>query len=67
MLTYEVSDKRELLLLQYIVSIPWVLISHWLFLFPIFLFVAPKKILDMLKKLGQQSRKCVEFREEYVK
>jgi hypothetical protein len=41
-----------------------VLISLWLFLFPIFLFAAqPKEIfLDQLKKLEQRSHKCVELR-----
>jgi hypothetical protein len=44
------------------------LISLWLFLFPIFLFVPqPKDIfLDGLNKLEQQSHKCVELRGEYV-
>jgi hypothetical protein len=44
------------------------LISLWLFLFPIFLFAAqPKELfLDGLKKLEQQSHKCVELRGEYV-
>jgi hypothetical protein len=46
----------------------WVLISLWLFLFPIFLFgVQPKEFyLDGLKKLEQRSHKCVELRGEYV-
>jgi hypothetical protein len=37
-----------------------VLISLWLFLFPIFLFAAQPKefFLDMLKKLLQRSHKC---------
>jgi hypothetical protein len=41
-----------------------VLISLWLFLFPIFLFAAHPKtfFLDGLKKLEQRSHKCVEFR-----
>jgi hypothetical protein len=45
-----------------------VLISIWLFLFPIFLFAAQRKefFLDGLKKLEQRSHKCVELREEYV-
>jgi hypothetical protein len=45
-----------------------VLISLWLFLFPIFVFAAqPEKFfLDGLKKLEQRSRKCVELRGEYV-
>jgi hypothetical protein len=45
-----------------------VLISVWLFLFPIFLFAAQPKefFLDGLKKLEQRSHKCVELREEYV-
>jgi hypothetical protein len=42
--------------LQYV----WVLISPWLFLFPIFLLAAQPKefFLDGLKKLEQQSHKC---------
>jgi hypothetical protein len=45
-----------------------VLISLWLFLFPIFLFAAQPKefFLDGLKKLEQRSHKCVELRGEYV-
>jgi hypothetical protein len=41
-----------------------VLISLWLFLFPIFPFAAQPKefFLDGLKKLEQQSHKCVEHR-----
>jgi hypothetical protein len=44
-----------------------VLISLWLFLF--FLFAAQPKesFLDGLKKLEQQSHKCVELRRGYVK
>jgi hypothetical protein len=40
------------------------LISLWLFLFPIFLFAAqPKEFsLDGLKKLEKGSHKCVEFK-----
>jgi hypothetical protein len=36
---------------------------------PIFLFAAKQQkvvFLDVLKKLGQQSHKCVELKEEYV-
>jgi hypothetical protein len=45
-----------------------VLISLWLFLFPVFLFATqPKEFsLDGLKKLEQRSHKCVELRGEYV-
>jgi hypothetical protein len=45
-----------------------VLISLWLFLFPIFLFAAqPKELaLDGLKKLEQRSQVCVELKGEYV-
>jgi hypothetical protein len=45
-----------------------VLISLWLFLFPVFLFAAQPKefFLDGLKKLEQRSHKCVELRGEYV-
>jgi hypothetical protein len=45
-----------------------VLISLWLFLFPIFLFVGQPEefFLDGLKKLEQRSHKCVELRGEYV-
>jgi hypothetical protein len=45
-----------------------VLISLWLYLFPIFLFAAqPKEFLfDGLKKLEQPCHKCVELRGEYV-
>jgi hypothetical protein len=45
-----------------------VLISFWLFLFPIFLFATEPKefFLDGLKKLEQRSHKCVELRGEYV-
>jgi hypothetical protein len=45
-----------------------VLISLWLFLFPIFLLAAQPKefFLDGLKKLEQRSHKCVELRGEYV-
>jgi hypothetical protein len=45
-----------------------VLISLWLFLFPIFLFAAQPKefFLGGLKKLEQRSHKCVELRGEYV-
>jgi hypothetical protein len=45
-----------------------VLISFWLFLFPIYLFAAQPKefFLDGLKKLEQRSHKCVELRGEYV-
>jgi hypothetical protein len=45
-----------------------VLISLWLFLFPIFLFAAhPKEFFfDGLKKLEQRSHKCVELRGECV-
>jgi hypothetical protein len=45
-----------------------VLISLWLFLFPIFLFAPQPKefFLDGLKKLEQRSHKCVELRGEYV-
>jgi hypothetical protein len=45
-----------------------VLISLWLFLFPIFLFAAESKefFLDGLKTLQQQRHKCVELRGEYV-
>jgi hypothetical protein len=45
-----------------------VLISLWLFLFPIFLFAAqPKELfLDGLKKLEQRSHKCVKLWGEYV-
>jgi hypothetical protein len=45
-----------------------VLRSFWLFLFPTFLFAAQTKefFLDGLKKLEQQSHKCVELRGEYV-
>jgi hypothetical protein len=45
-----------------------VLISLWLFLFPIFLFAAQPKefLLDGLKKSEQRSHKCVELRGEYV-
>jgi hypothetical protein len=45
-----------------------VVISFWLFLFSIYLFVAEPKefFLVGLKKLDQRSRKCVEFREEYI-
>jgi hypothetical protein len=45
-----------------------VLISLWLFIFPIFLFAAHPKgfFLDGLKKLEQRSHKCVELRGEYV-
>jgi hypothetical protein len=44
-----------------------VLISLWLFLFPIFLFAAQPKqfFLDGLKKIEQRSHKCVELRGEY--
>jgi hypothetical protein len=44
------------------------LISLWLFLFPILLFAAQPKefFLDSLKKLEQRSHKCVELRGEYV-
>jgi hypothetical protein len=40
-----------------------VLISLWLFPFPIFLFAAQPKefFLDGLKKLEQRSHKCVEL------
>jgi hypothetical protein len=46
----------------------WMLISFWLFLFPIFLFAAQRKefFLDGLKKLEQRSHKCVELKGEYV-
>jgi hypothetical protein len=45
-----------------------VLISLWLFQFPIFLFAAKPKefFLDGLKKLEQRSLKYVELREDYV-
>jgi hypothetical protein len=45
-----------------------VLISFWLFLFPIFLFAAQPKefFLDGLKKLEQQGHKRVKLRGEYV-
>jgi hypothetical protein len=45
-----------------------VLISLWLFIFPIFLFAAQPKefFLDGLKKLEQRNHKCVEIRGEYV-
>jgi hypothetical protein len=45
-----------------------VLITLWLYLFPIWIFaVQPKEFfLDGLKKLEQRSRKCVELRGEYV-
>jgi hypothetical protein len=45
-----------------------VLISLWLFLFPIFLFAVQLKefLLDGLKKFEQRSHKCVELRGEYV-
>jgi hypothetical protein len=45
-----------------------VLISLWLFLFPVFLFAAQQKefFLDWLKKLEQRSHKFVEVRGEYV-
>jgi hypothetical protein len=45
-----------------------VLISLWLFLFPVFLFAAQPKefFLDVLKKLEQQSHKFVEIGREYV-
>jgi hypothetical protein len=45
-----------------------VLISLWLFLFPIFLFEAEPEdfFLDGLKKLEQRSHECVELRIEYV-
>jgi hypothetical protein len=45
-----------------------VLISLWLFLFLFFLFAAQPKefFLDGLKKLEQQSHKCVQLRGEYV-
>jgi hypothetical protein len=41
-----------------------VLVSLWLFLFPIFLFAAQPKafFLDGLEKLKQRSHKCVEVR-----
>jgi hypothetical protein len=44
-----------------------VLISLWLFQFPVFLFAAQPKefFLDWLKKL-ELSHKCVELRGEYV-
>jgi hypothetical protein len=44
------------------------LISLWLFLFPIFLFAAqPKEIfLDLLKKLEQRIHTFVELRGKYV-
>jgi hypothetical protein len=49
----------------------WVLllISLWLFLFPLFLFAAQPKefFLDGLKKLEQRSHKCVELRGEHVR
>jgi hypothetical protein len=45
-----------------------VVISLWLFLFPIFLFAAqPKEFsLDGLKKSEQRSHKCVELWGQYV-
>jgi hypothetical protein len=45
-----------------------VLTSLWLFPFPIFVSAAQPKefFLNGLKKLEQQSHKCVELREEYV-
>jgi hypothetical protein len=45
-----------------------VLISLWLFLFPVFLFSAQPKefFLDGLKNLEQRSHTCVELRGEYV-
>jgi hypothetical protein len=45
-----------------------VLITLWLFLFPVFLFAAEPKefFLDGLKKLEQRGHKCVELRGEYV-
>jgi hypothetical protein len=45
-----------------------VLISFWLFLFPVFLSAAqPKEFFsDGLKKLEQRSHKCVELRGECV-
>jgi hypothetical protein len=45
-----------------------VLISLWLFLFPIFVFAAQQKefFLDGLNKLEQRSHKSVELRREYV-
>jgi 4-amino-4-deoxy-L-arabinose transferase-like glycosyltransferase len=44
------------------------LISLWLFLFPIFLFAGQPKefLLERLKKSEQQSHKYVELRVEYV-
>jgi hypothetical protein len=44
------------------------LLSLWLFLFPIFLFAAQPKefFLDGLKKLEQRSHKCVEVGGDYV-
>jgi hypothetical protein len=45
-----------------------VLISLWLFLFPIHLFVAQPQefFLDGLKKFEEQSHECLELRGEYV-
>jgi hypothetical protein len=45
-----------------------VLISLWLFVYPIFLFAAQPKefFLDGLKNLEKRSHKCVELRGEYV-
>jgi hypothetical protein len=45
-----------------------VLISLWLFLFPVSLFAAQPKefFLGGLKKLEQRSHKCVELRGVYV-
>jgi hypothetical protein len=45
-----------------------VLISLWLFLFPIFLSAAQPKefFFDGLKKLEQRSHKCVELSGEHV-
>jgi hypothetical protein len=45
-----------------------VLISLWLFLFPILLFAGqPTEFsLDGLKKLEQRSHKCVELKMEHV-
>jgi hypothetical protein len=62
-------SSRESLTEQGVIQIHVrVLISLWLFLFPLFLFAAKRKefFFDGLKKLEQRSHKCVELRGERV-
>jgi hypothetical protein len=64
----ELSSSSVCFTSYYFILHVGVLISLWLFLFPIFLFLAQPKefFLDGLKKLEQRSHKCVELGGEYV-